>query len=188
MHHAGSTSSVIFDASPVRRFCDAGLLPQLFIYLPKAAIVAEVARELDDASKSRKNQAIADYRDRCRWPHRIAGITSPAHLADAAILLDILRKKNPAKDHVGEVATILRAKELSTGLVIMDDSDARKFGARPRNVPTLSTAALAVEMTRDEALEHGEGLKLFLLASDDTDEPTFKKRLNKYRRSRAGRT
>ena len=73
--------------------------------------------------------------------------------------MEILRDKDPAKRHVSEVATILRAKELGVQLVVMDDREARKRVARPRSVNTITTVTLAAEMTYRTALSEEQGWK-----------------------------
>jgi predicted nucleic acid-binding protein len=168
MYQARLARSVLMDTSPVRRFTDAKLLAELMSYLPNAAVVAEVARELDDAAKSKKNELLAAAIANFGWPKRVAGISGPTQLAEATILVDILTKAEPNKSHLGEVATILRARQLKTELVIMDDKVARQRAARPRNVITIATATLVAEMTHHGALTTEQGWSVFQISTENT--------------------
>ena len=168
MFQAHLAKSVLLDTSPFRRFTEAELLAELMSYLPAASVVAEVGSELDDAARSERYKALAGAMNRFNWTKRIAGISGPMQLADAKILLDILRQSDPGKSHVGEVATILRAKQLGVQLVIMDDRDARKKVAGPRGVKTIATATLASEMTYRGALSEEQGWCVFQLAAKGT--------------------
>jgi len=173
MHHAHLARSVLLDASPFRRFTDAGLLAELMAYLPNASIVAEVGRELDYAANSRKNAALAGAIANFEWPNRIPGISGPTQLAEAAILRRILKKIAPNKSHEGEVATIIRAKQLDVDLVIMDDKEARRRGARPRHVNTITTATLAAEMTYRGALTDEQGWRAFEISAKGVTYTAF---------------
>jgi len=173
MHQAYLARSVLLDTSPVRRFTDAALLAELIGYLPEAAVVAEVAKELDDAARSRRNAALAGAMANFKWPKRLPGISGPEQLAEAKILVDILKKAEPSKDHLGEAATLIRAKELKTQLVIMDDREARLKGARPRRLNTIATASLVAEMTHRGALTDEQGWTVYQLSTQGTSYTHF---------------
>lgn len=173
MHQAHLARSVLMDTSPFRRFTDARLLAELMAYLPHATVVAEVAKELDNAAGSKKNEALAGAIVKFGWPKRIAGISGPEQLAEAKILLDILKKADPAKSHLGETATILRARQLKIQLVIMDDKEARLRGARPRKVNTIASATLAAEMTHRGALTEQQGWSVFTISTHDSTYADF---------------
>jgi predicted nucleic acid-binding protein len=179
MLQAHLASSVLLDASPFRRFTEAKLLAELMGYLRDATVVEEVGRELDDASNSKKNKALAGAIRNFRWPKRIAGLSGTDQLAEAKILLDILRKDDPEKSHEGEVATILRAKQLGYQLVIMDDKNARRKVARPRKVKTIATATLAAEMTHRGALTSAQGWHVFELSTEETTISDFEAALQR---------
>jgi predicted nucleic acid-binding protein len=179
MYQAHLARSVLMDTSPFRRFTDAKLLAELMSYLPNASVVAEVATELDDASKSKKNELLAEAIANFGWPKRVAGISGPTQLAEAKILVDILKKAEPNKSHLGEVATILRAKQLKTQLVIMDDKEARRRGARPRKVNTIATATLAAEMIHRGALTEEQGWSVFQISTLTTSYAHFEAALQR---------
>lgn len=179
MLQAHLARSVLFDTSPFRRFTDAGLLTEMMSYLPKATVVAEVASELDDAANSPSNTALAGAIANFGWPKRIAGVSGPKQLAEAKILLAILKKIEPGKSHNGEVATIIRSKELKVQLVFMDDKEARLRGARPRGLKTMPTATLAAEMTYRGALTDEQGWRLFQLSTYATTYTDFEAALQR---------
>ena len=145
---------VVVDASSFRRFNDAGLALKLEECLPGAVISPEVQVELARAPLETCPllRQIARSPD---WPSREA-----LNEGNRRDLLAIAKVEQNAGDHpsthLGEISSVLLARQIRADLLVMDDETGVKM-ARFRRIAYLSTADLAAgicisgELTPHEA-------------------------------------
>jgi hypothetical protein len=164
MHFAHKVGKVLLDTSPFRRFLDVDLFLALHQYLgTKAFVVEEVMAELCDVAGYRRHGALRlTLAANPPWPQT----TSPPPLAVEEEILRIQKEMRPEersrdeKVNLGEIATVVIGAHLNFPLIVADDELA-KLLARPRGMPRISTAMLAVEMTLQGALDDDEGFAAY---------------------------
>ncbi len=164
MHFAHSARKVMLDTSPFRRFLDVDLFLELHGYLGKRAfVVAEVMAELCDVAGYRRHAALKMTLSATPpWPQ----VTPPPPLDVEEEILRIQSEMRPAgrsgdeQVNLGEIATVVIGAQLNFPLIVADDDLAKRL-AKPRGLPRISTAMLAVEMTLHGALDDTQGFAAY---------------------------
>lgn len=153
-------SMVLLDSSPFFNFCRGGAVIYLMGYLrERAHVTLEVADELTRNAATYKDLQTLD---RMNWPAEKNRHELPASLKQE--LLDILHGLQKPGDHplthAGEISTVLMAQHLGGELIVLEDRDGKAL-ARQRQVPRMSSAMLAAEMTVTNAIDDGVGFGVF---------------------------
>jgi hypothetical protein len=164
MHFAHSARKVLLDTSAFRRFLDVDLFLELHGYLGKKAfVVEEVMAELCDVAGYRRHAALKmTLTANPSWPQ----VIPPQPLDVEEEILRIQTEKRPAersgdeKVNLGEIATVVVGAHLNFPLIVADDGLA-KLLAKPRGLPRISTAMLAVEMLLQGALDEAQGFAVY---------------------------
>lgn len=164
MHFAHKARKVLLDTSAFRRFLDVDLFLELHGYLGKKAfVVEEVMAELCDVAGYRRHAALKMTLGATPpWPQ----VTPPPPLDVEEEILRIQREVRSAersgdeKANLGEIATVVIGAHLNFPLIVADDELA-KLLAKPRRLPRISTAMLAVEMTLHGALDEAQGFAAY---------------------------
>jgi hypothetical protein len=151
---------VLLDSSPFFNFCQGGAVIYLMSYLAERAhITLEVNDELTRNAATYKDLQTLD---RMRWPLESNRHELPAPLKQE--LLDILHGLQKPADHplkhAGEISTVLMAQHLGGELIVLEDRDGKAL-AKQRQVPRMSSAMLAAEMTAANAIEEDVGYAVF---------------------------
>ena len=183
---------MLLDASTLCRFAEQELLQQLRGYLGnRARITREVERELLRLSTRPELAQLADHlakdgavaRTEGKWPKLTKNL--PDDLKDEfARLLGLTRALGEhEREHAGEIATVLMAKQRGSDLVIMDDDWGSGLARRTYRLEVMSTARLTLEMVICGRLDEEEGFRVFDSATpDDVGRERFKAGLEKLRR------
>lgn len=119
--------------------------------------------ELSDVAGYRRHAALKmTLSASTPWPQS----TPPPPLEVEEEILRIQKEKRPidrssdAKVNLGEIATVVVGAHLNFPLIVADDELA-KLLAKPRRLPRISTAMLAVEMTLQGALDEAQGFTAY---------------------------
>jgi hypothetical protein len=172
-------SEVLLDTGPFCRFCEAGELSAFAAYLgPKARITRDVEVELGLRAKEDKHSALKTL----HWitppfpQHEAIALTASQMKQADRIREQFARPGDPMFSHLGEISTVLVAKERGVAVMI-DDIDGRRL-ARARQLPIFGTAGLAVEMVVAEALSDAAGLELFLSTGKSRTKTQYRREVD----------
>lgn len=180
MIRASGVNLVLLDATVPHRFCEAQMLPQLIKYLnTNAQVTPEVDGELKNSSRW-DDFAGLRLLQHVGWPKVTDPL--PQHLRSdyEHYRRAVQQPGDPPTKHIGEITTVMMAEHLRADLVIMDDEFGKRL-AKKKGLARISTAQLVVEMTVHGALNEGEGLAAFNLASGGAGEAAYQARLTERR-------
>lgn len=153
---------ILLDTGPFCRFCEAGALAELALYLDdRAWITQDVANEIHYRGK-RQHAALRTLQwQRPPFPRNEPVVLTGAHAKQAALIH--ARKQQPGDPpdaDLGEITTVLAAVARGGTAVMIDDRFGRNL-ARQRGLPLYSTADLASEMTASGTIDEGLGWRIF---------------------------
>lgn len=157
---------MLMDSGPFFRFCEAGKLLELAIYIgERAEVTTDVRSELALRGSSpkphlRTHPGLQNLA-RLNFPSRADIQLAPELIA----VVETIRSQwaedhEHPKAHLGEISTVIAAHDLGHRLTVIDDIEGLKL-AQLRKVHTIKTTHVVAEMVAAGKLSEDDGWPIF---------------------------